>query len=997
MKTRLLLLTAFLLASSCRIFAQSTSPNPNPRLQSISAPRALPANSSQVITFSEYTIGTTITDQYKQIGVIFESGAFISTDGSNPTSPVISGTPRFEGPITGRFVVPGTNKPVAVKSFTFDAGYFDNFTSTRIEWFDLKGQKLGQRINSTLGIEQFTIEGGNIASWTMSIVADEPAGFAIDNISFVSTGPSILFRESVRDVLAGRWGEGIPGFDHVGFQIGNKVYESTPSYDPLGIYISEDGKEQVNIVFQSGVQSQHTLGTFKYNYPLGGPYTFNVEEFEEIPIDDGLANKMLQIIEKKLGSPFINVESNLIKSLLPSNQKGGNGAFTCVGLVERAAEDAGHNGGQGFIPNIFESFFITPLLEVNTLSPGLLNYAMKNQQLLSKAEQWVLGFFDPVDFIITDPLGRRIGFAQGISYNEIPNAFYPGDGQVEQFLISQAVPGVYKIRLIGKGTDAFAAVGAKDASESFSGMLTDGQVVEKTIFVKPTPNCMGDVNGDGALNSADVTALNQKLNRFTDGLGDPGDLNGDGLLSTIDVDLLKKLIGLIDTPFITINPSTPVAVFSGAPVSLTAIPTGFTPTDYVWSSIPEGFSGAGASLTVLTQNAPSVSTNTTYTISVVATNGPTSLTASVNILVKALSPPSEGQLTLLAPMYNCATGAFTFNTSGGDGSPITFSAIGITGSTTNPNQFVDQELRTAADAPLILLSATQNGVTVTYSWNIRAVCPLTPGPGGDALTLLAPTYNCATGAFTFNTSGGDGSPVSFSAIGITGPTTNPNQFVDEALRTAADAPLIILTATQNGVTVTYSWNIRAVCPLTPGPGGDALTLLAPTYNCATGAFTFNTSGGNGATTEYRAVPGITGWTTNPDQFVDEGSRTANDVQPFLLQARQNGVETTLIWDLKAACSRARQGASESLTGMKVSVLGNPVAGETVEVEVSGVEQQPLHLQLSNLQGQLVSEQQIKQAAAIERVRLQLSRSTGVYLLQVSSPGQTKVVRVLKVN
>ena len=51
-----------------------------------------------------------------------------------------------------------------------------------------------------------------------------------------------------------------------------------------------------------------------------------------------------------------------------------------------------------------------------------------------------------------------------------------------------------------------------------------------------------------------------------------------------------------------------------------------------------------------------------------------------NQLVKLLpettppSPPTVGPLTLLAPTYNCATGAITFNTSGGDGNTHQFSA-----------------------------------------------------------------------------------------------------------------------------------------------------------------------------------------------------------------------------------------------------------------------------------------------------------------------------------
>ena len=173
----------------------------------------------------------------------------------------------------------------------------------------------------------------------------------------------------------------------------------------------------------------------------------------------------------------------------------------------------------------------------------------------------------------------------------------------------------------------------------------------------------------------------------------------------------------------------------------------------------------------------------------------------------------------------------------------------------------------------------------------------TTQPPTGALALTTPTYNCATGAFTFNTSGGNGSTIEYMAPGITGWTTNPNQFVDEGSRTALDVQPFTLMARQNGVTVSLVWDLRAYCNGTPTsttrqPPVGALTLTAPTYNCTTGAFTFNTSGGNGSTIEYMA-PGITGWTTNPNQFVDEGSRTANDVQPFNLTARQNGVTVYL--------------------------------------------------------------------------------------------------------
>ena len=42
----------------------------------------------------------------------------------------------------------------------------------------------------------------------------------------------------------------------------------------------------------------------------------------------------------------------------------------------------------------------------------------------------------PLDFVLTDPLGRRLGYTEELGeLNEIPNAFFSGDGDVEQFMI----------------------------------------------------------------------------------------------------------------------------------------------------------------------------------------------------------------------------------------------------------------------------------------------------------------------------------------------------------------------------------------------------------------------------------------------------------------------------------------------------------------------------------------------------------------------------------
>lgn len=479
-----------LYAASCGAQSQQSSPDPSAAskaaaqaasrsLQSPNARSNLAAQPVTPITFSEYPSGTVIEKQYQNRGVLFDAHrTFITSDGSNPTSPVLSGSPRFVGPIEGKFVDEKTGSPIVVESFSFDGGYFDNFGSTRVQWFDPKGKVLGQRLNSRFGIEKFTVSGGNIASWRIETIADEPSGFAVDNVSLTPVGASILFRENGQEMKEGTWGmakDEIPGWDHTAFQFGNKVFESHPGY-PAGTYRSADGTETAAIGSINGVQSQHTKATFLHDSRTSATPTV---AREEIPISNELAVGMSEAINSVVGRTFQFIDysmDGLSKTLSPAAQKGGNGTFTCVGLVEWAAEKAGHQAGEGFILNKFESMSIIDPRDTNKtlliplLSPQLLNYAMKGQMLMSDAKQWVQGFFDPVMFVVRDPLGRRIGETTALGkLTEIPNSFFSGPGGVQQFLVPNAVPGEYTVTLVGLDGQVLSAVGSNTASKGYYG------------------------------------------------------------------------------------------------------------------------------------------------------------------------------------------------------------------------------------------------------------------------------------------------------------------------------------------------------------------------------------------------------------------------------------------------------------------------------------------------------------------------------------------------
>ena len=82
--------------------------------------------------------------------------------------------------------------------------------------------------------------------------------------------------------------------------------------------------------------------------------------------------------------------------------------------------------------------------------------------------------------------------------------------------------------------------------------------------------------------------------------------------------------------------------------------------------------------------------------------------------------------------------------------------------------------------------------------------------------------------------------------------------------------------------------------------------------------------------------------------------------------------------------------------LSVTVLGNPVAGETVAVEVRGAEGQSLQLQLRDERGHLVSEQSVGKAGVVERQTLRLGQvPAGVLLLRVSTSTQSQTLKLLK--
>lgn len=114
---------------------------------------------------------------------------FIVGDGSNPTSPVLSGSPQFNGAVTILF----GSELVGVG---LDGGFFDAVGGTAIIAFARDGSLIGSVLNEETGIEFLGLVTGDglarIAGLQFALVGPEPAGFAIDNLRFGQAGQVVV-------------------------------------------------------------------------------------------------------------------------------------------------------------------------------------------------------------------------------------------------------------------------------------------------------------------------------------------------------------------------------------------------------------------------------------------------------------------------------------------------------------------------------------------------------------------------------------------------------------------------------------------------------------------------------------------------------------------------------------------------------------------------------------------------------------------------------------
>ena len=193
---------------------------------------------------------------------------YITTDSASPTSPILSGTPEFNGPISVRFSTP-------VSGVALTGGYFNAVGSTYIEAYDTNGTVLGRVTNTLIGIEFFGLAMSTgekrIAGISFYISANEPAGFGIDNLTFGSNTTITEFNNT-NDSL-----KGDAGNDTIYGGVGDDRVDGGSGDDLMDAGLGED-----TAVYASATAAVSVSLAVTTAQATGGAGTDTLKQFEHL-------------------------------------------------------------------------------------------------------------------------------------------------------------------------------------------------------------------------------------------------------------------------------------------------------------------------------------------------------------------------------------------------------------------------------------------------------------------------------------------------------------------------------------------------------------------------------------------------------------------------------------------------------------------------------------------------------------------------------------------
>ncbi|WP_338870094.1 putative Ig domain-containing protein [Spirosoma sp. SC4-14] len=468
-----------------------------------------------------------------------------------------------------------------------------------------------------------------------------------------------------------------------------------------------------------------------------------------------------------------------------------------------------------------------------------------------------------------------------------------------------------------------------------------------------------------------------------------------------------------NTPPTVVNTPTNQTATQGQPFSLNldgVFTDNETPNSLTLSAagLPNGLNLIG---TVLSGTPSQTGTST---VTLTATD-PGNLSTSTHFMITVSSGETPGNFAIQSvTTINCTPISdnrfdisFQPNYSGLNGQPITFGVYNELIPTTKEGPY---SLQLYPDNPVVLLQATQQGSEgmATFSYNWLEACQANP-PANTAPWLLTPVANqtATSGQFfslnlagTF-TDGETPNSLALTASGLPGGfAINGTTLSGTTSQTGTFA--VTLTATDPGnlsTSTNFEIVVSPASSQTTTPGNFAITGVS-TVSCEVVSagerrvsFTPQYDGVTGQTISFRVVNEMVPTTA-------AGPYTLNlytDNPTITLKATQQGTagEASYSYNWLAACNTPGRVGAPELRPVEVVILGNPVVGEVLQVEVRGSQGQQVHLQVVDQQGNRVSDVNRNLESSQEKLQLKLGATGGVYLLQVESESHRQTIKIVK--
>ncbi|GAB3987504.1 hypothetical protein GCM10028807_07870 [Spirosoma daeguense] len=424
------------------------------------------------------------------------------------------------------------------------------------------------------------------------------------------------------------------------------------------------------------------------------------------------------------------------------------------------------------------------------------------------------------------------------------------------------------------------------------------------------------------------------------------------------------------------------------------LPLGLTLSSGVISGTPSQTGTTNVTLTATDSGGLSASTNFSLTVQPAPIGGNFVITGVTTNNCQQIA--SNRYAITFTPIYSGTTGA-----------PISFSVVNELFPTTDAGPY---SLQLYNDNPTIVLKAQQSGTPgeVSYPYNWLAACsnpmPNTPPrvnqPLSNQTARVGQEFGYTIPQLTF-TDNETPTTLTLSVSGLpAGLNFSPPTQIGGVPSVSGVSTVTVTATDPQGLTVSTTFMLTVVSASTPVgfaiTGVQTISCLSTSANQRSVTFQPQYSGSNGSPISFSVVNEMLP-TTNPGPYT---LQLYTDNPTLQLRAQQGGSQAGFAYNWLAACnSPARQGATdEQVVTLAVRVLGNPVVGESVEIEIRGAVGQSLQLQLTSANGKLLSQRLVERAGDVERQRMSLGQQpAGLLLLQVSTPNQSRIIKVIKVD